>query len=66
MKIKYDDEIDAVFFIFSNHKIVESEEISKGVVIDYDNDNQMTAIEILNFRSRKEEIELPINMKLAS
>ena len=66
MKIKYDEETDSIFFILSEKKIVESEEITKGVIVDYDDKDQLTSIEILNFRSRKEELNIPIELKLAS
>ena len=66
MKIKYDEETDAIFFILSDKKIVESEEITKGVIVDYDDKDQLTSIEILNFRSRKEELNIPIELKLVS
>ena len=66
MKIKYDEETDAIFFILSDKKIVESEEITKGVIVDYDDDDQLASIEVLNFRSRKEELNIPIDLKLAS
>ena len=65
MKIKYDEETDAIFFILSDKKIVESEEITKGVIVDYD-DDQLASIEVLNFRSRREELNIPIDLKLAS
>ena len=51
---------------FQNKKIVESEEITKGVIVDYDDKDQLTSIEILNFRSRKEELNIPIELKLVS
>ena len=66
MKIKYDEETDAIFFILSDKKIVESEEITKGVIVDYDDDDQLASIEVLNFRSRREELNIPIDLKLAS
>ena len=66
MKIKYDEDTDAIFFILSDHKVIESEEVLSGVIVDYDVNDQMTSVEILNFRSRKDDIELPIDMKLAS
>ena len=66
MKIKYDEETDAIFFILSEKKIVESEEITKGVIVDYDDKDQLTSIEILNFRSRKEELNIPRELKVAS
>ncbi len=66
MKIKYDEETDAIFFILSEKKIVESEEITKGVIVDYDDKDQLTSIEVLNFRSRNEELNIPIELKLVS
>ncbi len=48
MKIKYDNEVDIMTIWFSEKKIVESEEDKKGVIIDYDKDDNIVSIEILN------------------
>ena len=38
--------------------MLESEEISPGVVVDYDESNEVVAIEILNLSERSAELEI--------
>lgn len=60
MKIKYDQQSDSILFIIDERASYESEEIQKDVIVDYDQDNKIVAIEILNFKTREKEIDLPI------
>ncbi len=48
MKIKYDKETDVLYIQLSNKAIAESGEDNKGVIVDYDNENNVVGIEILN------------------
>ncbi len=64
MKIKYDKELDAMYLILSDAKYHDSEEITKDVIVDYEDKNEIVAIEILNFKNQQSEIELPIAMKI--
>ena len=52
MKIKYDQELDILYIRFSDEKIQESDSDKPGVVLDYDANGSIVAIEILN-ASRK-------------
>ena len=48
MKISYDKTANALYFkILENVKIVESEEVRDGVVLDLDANNNVVGIEIL-------------------
>jgi uncharacterized protein YuzE len=47
MKATYDPEADALCLRFVDARIVESAEISKGVVLDFDADHRIVAIEVL-------------------
>lgn len=61
MKIKYDEEADAIYLRFKDGKIAESDEIKDGVIIDYDEKGNPVAIEILNAKdvfSGKPEISV--------
>ncbi len=62
MKIKYDDTTDGIFFIIKEGEYFESEEIEQGVIIDYDKDENILAVEILDFKNRKNEVELPLKI----
>ncbi|MDO8454663.1 MAG: DUF2283 domain-containing protein [Sulfurimonas sp.] len=65
MKIKYDDETNSIYVILSDDKIVESQEQSKDVIVDYNDNDEIVAIEVLNVRSREHEINLPLILKSA-
>ncbi len=60
MQVKYDPEVDGVFFIFSNKPVVETEELQPGVFVDRDAEDQVVSVEILNFSTREKGIELPM------
>ncbi len=65
MKIKYDIETDAIYVILSNDKVIDSEETSKDVIVDYNARDEVVAIEILNLKSNEHTIELPLVLKSA-
>ncbi len=47
MKIKYDKVTDVLYIQFNNNEIIESGEDHNGVIVDYDNQNNVVGIEIL-------------------
>lgn len=50
MNVRYDKEIDAIYFDLSvDRQSVEQDEISDGVILDYDQDNNLIGIEVLDF-----------------
>lgn len=48
MRIKHDVEADAVYVRFAETAVVESEEVRPGVVLDFDAEGELVAIEILD------------------
>lgn len=52
MKIKYNKELDILYIRLSEEKIVDSDTEKPGVVLDFDAQGRLVAIEILN-ASRK-------------
>jgi uncharacterized protein YuzE len=50
MKTIYDPETDALYVRFADTPVVESEEISKGIVLDLDSEGRIVAIEVLDAR----------------
>ena len=52
MKLKVDEKADALYLRLDDSKIVESEEVSPGVVLDFNADNQVVGVEILNLSRR--------------
>lgn len=65
MKIKYDEKTDSILFIIDDQSSYESEEIQKDVVVDYDKNDKIVAIEILNFKTNEKEVDLPITFTAA-
>ncbi|MEQ8975883.1 MAG: DUF2283 domain-containing protein [Coleofasciculus sp. C1-SOL-03] len=53
MRIDFDQETEAVYFRLKNSRIVESEEISPGIVYDFDENDTIVGIEILNLSKKK-------------
>ena len=47
MKTIYDAASDALYVRFAETAVVESEEVSEGVVLDYDSQGRIVAIELL-------------------
>ncbi len=52
MRIKIDLESDALYFRISEDPIEEREEVSKGLIVDYDASGKVIGIEILNVKDK--------------
>lgn len=52
MKWVYDQEADAAYLTLSNAPVDESEEVSPGVVFDFDADGRILGIEVTPASSR--------------
>jgi len=58
MKVHFDEKVDALYFRLDDSKIVESEEVKPGIVLDYNDKNQVVGVEILNVKKRVPEASL--------
>ncbi len=56
-KIDYDFENDVLFLYDSENKSYESVEVKKDFIVDFDKNNNITAVEIFNFSKGIEEIK---------
>ena len=52
MRLRIDRESDALYFRLDETRIVESEEVQPGVILDYDKNDHVVGIEILNLSTR--------------
>ncbi len=52
-KVKYDRVADAVYIRFRDDRVVDTDEIAPGVIVDYNNNGEIVGIEILWFSKRK-------------
>jgi uncharacterized protein YuzE len=56
MKLKADKENDAIYFRLDDSKIVESEEVEKGIILDFNDEGNVVGVEILNVTQRTNHI----------
>lgn len=59
MNIQYDPEVDALYVRLSERKIIESEEVQPGIVLDFDEEGKVVGVEVLN-ASRRESGTPPL------
>ena len=52
MKLKVDPEADALYLRLDDSRIIDSEEVAPGVVLDYNEQNQVVGVEILGLSKR--------------
>lgn len=57
MKLHVDKEADALYLRLDDSNIVESEEVSPGVVLDYNEANELVGVEMLNISKRTSNIK---------
>jgi uncharacterized protein YuzE len=58
MRVKVDAKSDALYFRLDESRIVESEEVRPGVILDYDEQDRVVGVEFLNISSRAGAEEL--------
>ncbi len=58
MKLHVDKEADALYLRLDASTIIESEEVSPGVVLDYNESNEVVGVEILDLSQRSSELDL--------
>ena len=58
MKLNVDKEADALYLRLDDSPIVESEEVSPGVVLDYNEANEVVGVEMLNLSKRSSNLNL--------
>ena len=52
MKLKVDHEADALYLSLSEEPAKESEEVSPGIIVDFDENGQAVGIEMLHLSKR--------------
>ena len=58
MKLHVDKEADALYLRLDDSAIVESEEVSPGVVLDYNESNEVVGVELLHLSKRSSKLDL--------
>ena len=58
MRMTMDKEADALYIRFDEAKIVESEEVSDGIILDFDASGRVVGFEMLYVRQRFPDADL--------
>jgi len=58
MKIHFDEKADALYLRLDDSKVIESEEVRPGIVLDFNDKNQVVGIEILRVKNRVPSADL--------
>ena len=58
MKLTVDKEADALYLRLDDSSIVETEEVSPGVILDYNEDNEVVGVEMLYLSKRSSNLDL--------
>ena len=58
MKMRYDQKTDALYLSLDDSKILESEEVQPGIVLDFNADKQVVGVEILRIKERVPSADL--------
>jgi len=58
MRVHFDEKADAIYIRFDQSKIIESQEVQSGIIMDFNAENQVVGIEILGVNGRIPKSEL--------
>ncbi len=58
MRVKVDRDSDALYFRLDENRIVESEEVRPGVILDFDENDRVVGVEFLGISKRATKEEL--------
>jgi uncharacterized protein YuzE len=52
MKVHFDEQADAIYMRLDDSRIVDSEEVKPGIILDYNEQNQVVGVEIMRVSGR--------------
>ena len=58
MRLLVDQKADALYLRLDNSAVVESDEVSPGVVLDYNEENEVVGVEMLGLSKRSPDVDL--------
>jgi uncharacterized protein YuzE len=58
MRLKVDQQADALYLSLSEAPASRSEEVSPGIIVDYDDQNRVVGVEMLYLSKRAPETEI--------
>ena len=62
MKLHVDKEADALYLRLDDSKIIESDEVAPGIILDYNEQNEVVGIEMLHLSKRTPNLK-PLTME---
>ncbi len=63
MKVRYDPDTDTLSVVFKDSPIVESDEATRGLIVDLDADGSVGSLELLD---ASERVEQPLSVELVA
>jgi uncharacterized protein YuzE len=65
MNFSFDKKANALYIRISSEKVLDSDEIAEGIIIDYDKKDSIVGVEILNFTDKNlnlnDLVQMPID-----
>ena len=58
MKLTTDKEADALYLRLDDSSIVETEEVSPGIILDFNEDNEVVGVEVLYLSKRTKKLNI--------
>jgi uncharacterized protein YuzE len=58
MRMHYDQKTDALYLRLDDSKVIESEEVKPGIVLDFNTEKQVVGIEVLDLKRRVPRADL--------
>lgn len=52
MRVQFDEKADAIYLRFDESEVVESEEVHPGIILDFNNQNEVVGVEVLRVKNR--------------
>ena len=62
MKVIYDKETDTLTIVLNEGKVVESDEVREGLILDYDKNGRAVSLELLD---ASDQISQPLSVEFA-
>ena len=64
MEFKYDKMVNALYIRFASGKVVNSDEIADGIIVDFVKNDIIISVEILNFTNRNLDLNDHVQMNV--
>jgi uncharacterized protein YuzE len=52
MRVHFDEQADAIYLRFDESEIVESEEVHPGIILDFNDRDEVVGVEVLRVKNR--------------